>query len=82
MCKTIRKISCPKQREEEEKKEEEEGEGGTGIGAGGEGVGEEEERRLGRRVERGKTQGEKYVFSVSEKQMCNILMFVETPSFS
>lgn len=81
MCKTIRKISCPKQREEE-KEEEEEGEGGTGVGAGGEGEGEEEERGLGRRVERGKTQGKRHVFSVSEKQTCNILMFVETPSFS
>ena len=80
MCKTIRKISCPKQREEEEKEEEEAGEGRAGIGAGGEG--KEEERGMGRRVERGKTQGERHVFSVSEKQTCNILIFVETPSFS
>ena len=43
MCKTIRKISCPKQREEE-KEEEGEGEGGIGVGAGGEGeVGRERE---------------------------------------
>ena len=81
MCKTIRKISCPKQQEEEEKEEEEEeGAGRAGVGAGGEG--EEEERGMGRRVERGKTQGKRHVFSVSEKQPCNILMFVETPSFS
>lgn len=78
MCKTIRKISCPKQREEE-KEEKEEGEGWAGVGAGGEG--EDEERGMGRRVERGKTQGERHVFSVSEKQTCNILM-LETPSFS
>ena len=58
MCKTIRKIGCPKKRDEE-KEEEGEGEGGTGVGAGGEWEGGGEERRLGQRVERSKTQAEK-----------------------
>lgn len=79
MCKTIRKIGCPKRRGKKKRKRRER-EGGTGVGAGGEweGVGREktgaksgEEQDTGRKM-----------FPVFLKQMCNILMFVETLSFN